>query len=210
MTGPLLVVLHLIPQGVLAGLFFIMGYQALEANGITAKLLFLLRDSRLTSSEDPLNKVQRRAAIWAFVVLELIGFGATFAITQTVAAVGFPCFIFALIPVRALLLPRLFSAQELAALDAPTASDFTMENVGGTYGAVDTAGEVEQMGVHDEEAAVGGVSPPEVREKRSGPDGLLGTARQEESTGEQEELSGGNRSVRISAAESEGGARRRN
>ena len=45
MTGPLLVVLHLIPQGVLAGLFFIMGIQALESNGITAKILFLARDA---------------------------------------------------------------------------------------------------------------------------------------------------------------------
>ena len=41
MSGPLLVVLHVIPQGVLAGLFFIMGVQALEANGITNKVLFL-------------------------------------------------------------------------------------------------------------------------------------------------------------------------
>lgn len=31
MTGPLLVVLGLIPQAVLAGLFFVMGIQALES-----------------------------------------------------------------------------------------------------------------------------------------------------------------------------------
>ncbi|KAK8111860.1 Anion exchange family protein [Apiospora kogelbergensis] len=99
MSGPLLVVLHLIPQAVLAGLFFIMGYQALEGNGIT-----------------------------------IVGFGATFAITQTVAAVGFPIFILALIPVRALLLPRLFTPLELSILDEPTASPFIMENVGGSYG----------------------------------------------------------------------------
>lgn len=136
MTGPLLVVLHLIPQGVLAGLFFIMGYQALEGNGITAKILFLLQDRRLataitTPSSPPFTRVQRRAAIWGFVAIELVGFGATFAITQTVAAVGFPCFIIALIPVRALLLPRIFTPQELNLLDEPTASDFIMENVGG-------------------------------------------------------------------------------
>ncbi|KAK8065339.1 transporter [Apiospora hydei] len=118
MTGPLLIVLHLIPQAVLAGLFFIMGYQALEGNGITPP-----------AEADP-----RRAAIWAFVALELVGFGATFAITQTVAAVGFPVFILALIPVRALLLPRLFTPHELSILDEPTASPFTMENVGGSYG----------------------------------------------------------------------------
>ncbi|KAL3957605.1 hypothetical protein ACCO45_008183 [Purpureocillium lilacinum] len=126
MTGPLLVVLHLIPHGVLAGLFFIMGFQALEANGITAKLVFLARD--------------RRVAIWLFVAVELIGFGATFAITQTIAAVGFPVFILALIPVRTLLLPRIFRPEELAALDAPTASDFTMEGIGGAWGGGTASG----------------------------------------------------------------------
>lgn len=137
MSGPLLVVLHLIPQGVLAGLFFIMGFQALEANGITAKILFLLRDVSLTPGGHPLKQIPRRPAVWLFVGVELIGFGATFAITQTVAAVGFPIFILLLIPVRAMLLPRWFTPQELSILDGPTASPFTMESVGGTYGGED-------------------------------------------------------------------------
>ncbi|OTB07809.1 hypothetical protein M426DRAFT_53153 [Hypoxylon sp. CI-4A] len=139
MTGPLLVVLHLIPQAVLAGLFFIMGYQALEGNGITAKLLFLLRDRALTPGGHPLSRIPRRAAVWAFVAIELLAFGATFAITQTVAAVGFPIIILALIPVRALVLPRVFTQLELGILDAPTASPFTMESVGDSYAATATA-----------------------------------------------------------------------
>ncbi|KAM0337561.1 hypothetical protein ACHAPQ_003032 [Fusarium lateritium] len=134
MTGPLLVVLHLIPHGVLAGLFFIMGVQALEGNGITAKLVFLARDRNLTPSSSPLLRIRRRSAIWYFVLIELIGFGATFAITQTVAAVGFPVIIFALIPVRALLLPYIFSPEELSILDEPTASEFTMEGIDGSWG----------------------------------------------------------------------------
>ncbi|KAL2676898.1 hypothetical protein Neosp_010665 [[Neocosmospora] mangrovei] len=134
MTGPLLVVLHLIPHGVLAGLFFVMGVQALEGNGITAKLVFLARDRALTPSASPLLRVRRRAAIWGFVLVELVGFGATFAITQTVAAVGFPVFILALIPIRAWLLPYVFSPEELSLLDEPTASEFTMEGIGGAWG----------------------------------------------------------------------------
>lgn len=134
MTGPLLVVLHLIPQGVLAGLFFVMGVQALEANGITAKLVFLCRDGSLTPASHPLRAIKRRSAVWLFAAVELLGFGATFAITQTVAAVGFPVFIFALIPIRALLLPRVFRPEELALLDGPTASEFTMEGIGGAWG----------------------------------------------------------------------------
>ncbi|KAL2207524.1 hypothetical protein CC79DRAFT_1272702 [Sarocladium strictum] len=133
MTGPLLVVLHLIPHGVLAGLFFIMGFQALQANGITAKLLFLARDKALTPASHPLRAVKRRSAIWLFVAIELIGFGATFAITQTIAAIGFPVFIFVLLPIRAILLPRIFRPDELALLDEPTASSFIMKGIGGTW-----------------------------------------------------------------------------
>jgi len=136
MTGPLLIVIHLIPQAVLAGLFFVMGIQALEANGITLKILFLLRDKHLTPSSDPLTHIKRRWVIWAFVGLELVGFGATFAITQTIAAIGFPVFIFLYIPLRTFLMPRFLTNEELGMLDAPTASPFTMESVGGNHGEI--------------------------------------------------------------------------
>ena len=134
MSGSLLVVLHLIPQGVLAGLFFVMGIQALQGNGITLKMLYLCRDRALTSAAQPLSRITRKQAIWYFVALELIGFGATFAITQTIAAVGFPIIILLLIPVRTFVLPKYFTPHELSILDAPTASPFTMESVGGNFG----------------------------------------------------------------------------
>ena len=137
MTGPLLIVLHLIPQGVMAGLFFIMGVQALQGNGITQKLVFLSQDRHLTPASNPLKRLHRRLAVWVFVILELIGFGGTFAITQTIAAIGFPVIILFLIPVRAFLFPLWFTPEELSALDAPTASPFTMESVGGTHGMDD-------------------------------------------------------------------------
>ena len=134
MSGPLLVVLHLIPQGVLAGLFFVMGVQALEGNGITLKLLFLCKDRSLTPASDPLKRIKRLRAIWVFVAIQLVGFGGTFAITQTIAAVGFPIIILLLIPFRTWVLPRWFTDEELRVLDGPTASPFTMISVGGNYG----------------------------------------------------------------------------
>ena len=134
MTGPLLIVLHLIPQGVLAGLFFVMGVQALESNGITMKMLHIARDKSLIPATDPLKAIERREAVCYFVAIELIAFGATFAITQTIAAIGFPVFILVLIPIRTFLLPKYFKHEELALLDAPTASPFTMESVGGNHG----------------------------------------------------------------------------
>jgi hypothetical protein len=83
-----------------------------------------------------LMRIERRWVIWAFVGLELVGFGATFAITQTIAAIGFPVFILLYIPMRTWLMPRFFTQHELSLLDAPTASPFTMESVGGNHGEV--------------------------------------------------------------------------
>jgi hypothetical protein len=155
MTGPLLIVLHLIPQAVLAGLFFVMGIQALEANGITAKLVFLTKDRHLTSRSDPLARIERRWAIWAFVGLELVGFGATFAITQTIAAIGFPVFILFYIPLRTFIMPQFFTSEELGMLDAPTASPFTMESVGGNHGQVVEPAVDEQVIQESDEAERG-------------------------------------------------------
>lgn len=146
MTGPLLIVLHLIPQGVMAGLFFIMGVQALQGNGITQKLIFLAQDKDFTPGSNPLKRIERRAAIWAFVIVELIGFGATFAITQTIAAIGFPVIILLLIPVRSFLFPMWFTREELNILDAPTASPFTMESVGGTHGLEEESADLTSTG----------------------------------------------------------------
>lgn len=163
MAGPLLVVIHLIPEGVLAGLFFVMGVQALEGNGITVKILFLCKDASLTPASDPLKRIARRSAVWKFVAIQLLGFGATFAITQTIAAIGFPLIILLLIPFRTLVMPRWFSPDELAALDAPTASPFTMESVGGNFGQVvggeGVVGEgvvvADQLGIREEMAERG-------------------------------------------------------
>jgi hypothetical protein len=132
MTGPLLFVVHLIPQAVLAGLFFIMGFQALEENGITGTLLFLARDDSLTLRSHPLRQIRRRRALWLFVGIQLLVFAATFAITQTLAAVAFPVFIILLIPARATLLPKWFDAHELALLDGPTAGPLALKSVGGS------------------------------------------------------------------------------
>ncbi|KAF7981484.1 hypothetical protein HWV62_33535 [Athelia sp. TMB] len=124
LTGPFLHVLNLIPKGVLAGLFWYMGADALQGNGITVKIMYLIQDRRLTPPSDPLRKV-RKSRIILFVAVQLVGFGITFAITQTVAAIGFPVVILLMVPLRTILVPRLpFSAAELAILDGPTASPF--------------------------------------------------------------------------------------
>lgn len=124
LTGPFLHILGLIPRGVLAGLFWLMGIDALTGNNITSQLLFLVQDRSLTPQSHPLHRV-RSSRIWLFVFLELIGFGITMAIVQTRAAIGFPVIIMLLVPFRTFIVPKLpFTDEELQLLDSPTASAF--------------------------------------------------------------------------------------
>jgi hypothetical protein len=58
-----------------------MGSDALLSSGVTEKMLYLIRDRRAISPSDPLNKV-RKSRIVLFTAVELVGFGATFAVTQ--------------------------------------------------------------------------------------------------------------------------------
>ena len=113
-----------------------------------AETVFLSQDKNFTPESEPLKRIERRAAIWAFDPIQLVGFGATFAITQTIAAIGFPIIILLLIPFRTFLLPKWFTHEELAALDAPTASPFTMESVGGTHGFEDDSDEAVASGAN--------------------------------------------------------------
>ncbi|KAI6251505.1 hypothetical protein HI914_00541 [Erysiphe necator] len=155
MTQPFLEILHLIPQGVLAGLFFVMGVKALEENGITHKFLYLIKDRTFTTSSESLINI-RRSKIWQFTLIQVFGFGATFAITQTIAAVGFPVIIFLFIPFRIWVIPKLFTNQELSLLDRPTASSFTMISVGGIYGE---GSEINSVAADNSASNVGCTSP---------------------------------------------------
>jgi hypothetical protein len=65
-----------------------MGADALRGNGITQKILYFLRDKTLTRQDEPLRNV-RKSRILLFVGVQLIGFGAAFAVTQTIGGYFF-------------------------------------------------------------------------------------------------------------------------
>jgi hypothetical protein len=58
-----------------------MGTDALLSSGVTEKMLYLIRDPGAILPSNPLNKVRKSRLIF-FIFIELIGFGATFAVTQ--------------------------------------------------------------------------------------------------------------------------------
>jgi hypothetical protein len=79
-----------------------------------------------------------------FIGLQIFGVACTVAISQTIAAIGFPVLIIALIPLRTFLMPRWFSEHELSVLDALTADNPTvLVSFGGTPGGMK---EVENIG----------------------------------------------------------------
>lgn len=67
-----------------------MGLDELSGNGITVKVLYFFTDCTMTPYNEPLRRV-RKSRIFLFVAVQLIAFGATFAITQTI---GTPAFTF--------------------------------------------------------------------------------------------------------------------
>lgn len=127
MTGPLLKVLHLVPQGVLAGLFFMMGVPGLLNNELIRRLKLLVTDPKKQDPNEPLNKIPKKHLFW-FLVISGLGTAGEVAITQTIAAIGFPAVLFLLMAV-AVLLRKFWPANELEVLDPPAASDYIMSSL---------------------------------------------------------------------------------
>ena len=62
----------------------------------------------------------------------MFGITATVGVSQTIAGIGFPVLIIALIPLRWKIFPKIFTAMELKILDAPTAdNDVVLASLGG-------------------------------------------------------------------------------
>ncbi|KGO64371.1 Bicarbonate transporter, C-terminal [Penicillium italicum] len=122
MTGPLLIVLHTMPAAVFAGVFFIVGWGSVGSSGIMEKAIYLMREDRFVQRDEPLLKVRnRKVLLW--IACQLIGVAACVAISETIAAIGFPVLIIALIPFRVWIIPKWFSEDEIGVLDDLTANN---------------------------------------------------------------------------------------
>jgi boron transporter len=65
-------------------------------------------------------------------MFQFFGVAASVGVSFTRAAIGFPVIMIALIPLRWVVLPRIFTEEELLILDAPTAeADVVLASIGG-------------------------------------------------------------------------------
>ncbi|CAI4049368.1 Bor1p SKDI_14G0580 [Saccharomyces kudriavzevii IFO 1802] len=127
MTRPLLVCLGEIPQAVLSGLFFIMGINGLMTNTIVNRLVFLFSDRTRRDNNSTLVRVSRKSMV-VFLCFSLAGFAGEFAITNTIAAIGFPLVLLLSVLVS-FSFPYIFPSEELDILDTNVAQKFTIKNL---------------------------------------------------------------------------------
>lgn len=154
MTRPILVALGTMPRAVFAGVFLVVGWASIESNPIILRTLSLLQDRSAVplakSARPPLMQLRRRA-IALFVGIQWLFFGMTIAISQTIAAIGFPVIIILMIPCRVYFVPRLFEPHELETLDAPTATaPAVMCSLGVSQHSAETKRQVEREEADDE------------------------------------------------------------
>jgi len=126
---------------------------SVESNGILHKAIFLFSEHRFIDPSEPLLTVRKRK-IGLYIALQMTGVLASVAISQTIAAIGFPVIIIALIPLRTMLVPKWFSVEELEVLDDMTANnEIVLASLGGAPKLPDDSKE-EDYGVerrHQEE-----------------------------------------------------------
>ncbi len=87
MTGPILIVLNLIPRALFGGVFFVVGWGGLEGNGIMAKIVYLIREPRFIQPSDPLFQIPKRRILF-YLFWQVFGVTATVGVSQTIAGIG--------------------------------------------------------------------------------------------------------------------------
>lgn len=138
MTRPFLVILGLIPQAILAGLFFIMGMNGLHGNIIVNRIRFVFMDKKYIQ-EDPscpqvfkdLNAIpkERRKYFYLYLALQIIAGGAEVAITMTKGAIGFPGVLVFFAICAKWIWPLIIPKEDLAYLDGAVAEDFIIQSL---------------------------------------------------------------------------------
>uniref|UniRef100_A0AAQ4R131 Anion exchange protein n=1 Tax=Gasterosteus aculeatus aculeatus TaxID=481459 RepID=A0AAQ4R131_GASAC len=105
-------VLRQIPLAVLFGIFLYMGVMSLNGIQLTERLVLLLMPPKYHPDNNYVRKV-RTMRMHLFTVVQLTCLSLLWVVMATAAALAFPFMLLLTIPVRMLLLPRLFNRREL-------------------------------------------------------------------------------------------------
>ncbi|XP_054882243.1 anion exchange protein 2-like isoform X2 [Poeciliopsis prolifica] len=122
-------VLRQIPLAVLFGIFLYMGVMSLNGIQLTERLILLLMPPKYHPDQNYVRKV-RTLRMHLFTLVQLTCLSLLWVVMATAAALAFPFMLLLTIPLRMLLLPRLFSARELLSLDADDAEPHLEEKEG--------------------------------------------------------------------------------
>ncbi|GEQ72532.1 hypothetical protein JCM33374_g6219 [Metschnikowia sp. JCM 33374] len=138
MSGPFLILLGLIPQAVLSGLFFIMGMSGLHGGPVVNKIRFLFLDKNyIENGSDvlPLWKELSRIPkhklkyFYIYLSLQVIAGAAEFVITLTRAAVGFPGVLLFFAACAKWLWHYIIPQEDLDYLDGAVAEPFILKSL---------------------------------------------------------------------------------
>uniref|UniRef100_A0A3B5MBY5 Anion exchange protein n=1 Tax=Xiphophorus couchianus TaxID=32473 RepID=A0A3B5MBY5_9TELE len=105
-------VLRQIPLAVLFGIFLYMGVMSLNGIQLTERLILLLMPPKYHPDQNYVRKV-RTLRMHLFTLVQLTCLSLLWVVMATAAALAFPFMLLLTIPLRMLLLPRLFSPREI-------------------------------------------------------------------------------------------------
>ncbi|KAI4786821.1 hypothetical protein KUCAC02_036875, partial [Chaenocephalus aceratus] len=114
-------VLRQIPLAVLFGIFLYMGVMSLNGIQLTERLILLFMPPKYHPDQNYVRKV-RTLRMHLFTVVELICLSLLWVVMATSAALAFPFMLLLTIPVRMLLLPRIFTRRELQSVSTPASA----------------------------------------------------------------------------------------
>uniref|UniRef100_A0A8C2ZTK5 Anion exchange protein n=1 Tax=Cyclopterus lumpus TaxID=8103 RepID=A0A8C2ZTK5_CYCLU len=113
-------VLRQIPLAVLFGIFLYMGVMSLNGIQLTERLILLLMPPKPSAYLSVCVSQVRTLRMHLFTVIQLTCLSLLWVVMATAAALAFPFMLLLTIPVRMLLLPRLFNCRELQSVSLTT------------------------------------------------------------------------------------------
>jgi hypothetical protein len=131
-SPPFMRVLGLTPTSVLAGLFLFMGEQSLSVNPILYRTFYLLTPPSELPTLPPALRATRPSnpylPVHLYTILQLSLTAVIFVVTFTKAAPVFPVLIIALVPLRLVVMKRLWNREVLRFVDAWACKEGTPED----------------------------------------------------------------------------------